>query len=106
MPTKRKDSEGTHVMYCSSKEGLTPEKEGKPILYYGRVMRVPSGTDVVETVKAVDLAEMLDGIEGGEYVPGGTMEHYEVIDRDTGDLLIMWRVPFREKKLAKKTLSA
>jgi hypothetical protein len=36
-------------------------------------------------------------MQGWEPLPGATVERYEAFDRETGDLLIFWRVPCRRK---------
>ena len=36
-------------------------------------------------------------MQGWEPVPNATIERYEAFDRETGDLLIFWRIPCRRK---------
>jgi len=36
-------------------------------------------------------------MQSWEPIPNGAVERYEAIDRDTGDMLIFWRIPCRRK---------
>jgi hypothetical protein len=80
------------------RQGQTPEKKGEPILYYGKVLRVPHGADLTQMLADADPGTLLEDLPDCEYVPGGFIEHYELYDRETNELVIVWRVPFREKK--------
>lgn len=83
------------------------------IRYFGLVKRIPSAAfpKRIEELPALtmewdespesmqrDLPRSLPvSMQGWEPIPTGVIERYEAFDRDTGDLLVFWRVPCRRK---------
>jgi hypothetical protein len=96
-------------------ESVTKEHEATraEIRFFGVVKRVPVGAfprkhsdframalEWDESPEALrrDLPPSLPvSMQGWEPLPGATVERYEAFDRETGDLLIFWRVPCRRK---------
>lgn len=80
----------------------------KDVLYYGKVLRIPRaeyGKDPSEEgSREIDFDALLIDIEAKddgekmEPVPGAIIERYEVFDQDSGDVLVMWRIPYRMKE--------
>jgi len=111
--TKRKAR--PQVVGCRFWEGVTNEHEvtKSELRYFGILKRVPVGafprhsarmativTEWDETLEAMrqELPDTLPtSLQGWEPVPKGAVERYEAIDRETGELLIFWRVPCRRK---------
>ena len=74
---------------------------GEPHMnYYGRVNRIPwreyendpyafLHRDLIE-----DFPSLLRAYGGAMPAPGGPLERYQVRDVDTGDVLVMWRLPY------------
>jgi len=91
------------VFYNSTVKGATAsEHEG--VLYQGFAFKVPHDKFTAPERNEIE-AEMLDKVEklvsegsndGGEFVPKGIVERHEVFEAETGDVWIMYRVPFRE----------
>lgn len=83
------------------------------IRYFGVVKRIPPAAfpKRLEELPAVgmewdesadsmrrDLPNSLPvSMQGWEPIPTGTVERYEAFDRETGELLVFWRVPCRRK---------
>ncbi len=95
-------------------EGVTREHEARSAetRYFGVVKRVPVAAfprkhshfksialewdESPESLR--DLPDTLPtSMQGWEPVPHATVERYEAFDRETGDLLIFWRIPCRRK---------
>ena len=88
------------VRGCDDGVGGPPEHE-----YYGFVERVPTdGSDedrqqaleesVLRVHEYLQPFRLADG-RLVEPVPGKDVERYEAYDYDSGDLLVLWRVPVR-----------
>lgn len=100
---------------CRFWEGATGEYEARKaeVRYFGVVKRVPVAAfpKSPEGMKRMRLEwdESPDGMrrelpsslpvsmQGWEPIPNGPVERYEAFDRETGDLLIFWRVPCRRR---------
>lgn len=100
---------------CRFWEGVAGDHERTKaeIRYFGITKRIPVGafpkTLTELRVRALEWDESPEGIrrdlpdslpvsmQGWEPIPGGTVERYEAFDRETGDLLVFWRVPCRRK---------
>ena len=83
------------------------------IRYFGVIKRIPSSAFPKEPAQLPVVAMEWDespeimyrtlpgtlpvSMQGWEPVPNGSVERYEAFDRDTGDLLVFWRVPCRGK---------
>lgn len=96
-------------------ESVTGEhsRRASEIRYFGVVKRIPLGAfpstpaqlrlahmEWDETVASVrrELPLTLPvSMQGWEPIPDLVVERYEAFDRDTGDLLVFWRVPCRRK---------
>jgi len=96
-------------------ESVTKEHETTraEIRYFGVVKRIPVAAFPRKHshLKALALEwdespQSLEGdlpaslpvsMQGWEPLPHATVERYEAFDRDTGDLLIFWRIPCRRK---------
>jgi hypothetical protein len=96
-------------------EGVTSEHEVRKaeVRYFGVVKRIPfavfprtrAGLERMrlewdESVASMtrDLPASLPvSMQSWEPLPGGVVERYEAFDRETGDLLVFWRVPCRRK---------
>ncbi len=98
---------------CRFWEGASGDHERTKaeIRYFGITKRIPVAafpkTLTELRVRALEWDESSESVrrdlpgslpvsmQGWEPVPGGTVERYEAFDRDTGDLLVFWRVPCR-----------
>ena len=73
------------------------------VLYYGAVRRIPSHEfheDFVaasEKYDAVFPGSLLDDREDCERIPNAPIERFDTYDKETGDMLVLWRVPYRRK---------
>jgi hypothetical protein len=91
------------VWYQSTMRGKASDKDD--LLCFGKVRRIPRADfgypsmlkwepdpgDLLTDMEAVDGSRTL------EPVPGAFMERYEVIDQGTGDVWVMWRIPYQKK---------
>ncbi|MEZ4586605.1 MAG: hypothetical protein R2909_09425 [Gemmatimonadales bacterium] len=96
-------------------EGVTGEHETRrsEVRYFGIVKRIPKAAfptsrgrldamimewdESIASMKADLPATLPVSMQTWEPLPKGTVERYEAFDRDSGDLLIFWRVPCRRK---------
>jgi hypothetical protein len=96
-------------------EAVTKEYEvtKAEIRYFGLVKRIPAAAfpKKIEELPAVTMewdesaesmrrdfpASLPVSMQGWEPIPTGSIERYEAFDRETGDLLVFWRVPCRRK---------
>jgi hypothetical protein len=94
----------------ATKEHVATQAE---IRYFGIVKRIPVAAfprtraalrhmrlEWDESAASVrrDLPDSLPvSMQGWEPMPNGVVERYEAFDRETGDLLVFWRVPCRRK---------
>lgn len=86
------------MFYYSTIKGV--ESEEKDVFYLGRVYRIPEkayGTEK-HLQYEIDPQDLLKDLGDLEPIPGGTIERYEVRDINTGDVHVMYRVPYRPKK--------
>lgn len=95
-------------------ESVAPPPETRAeIRYFGVVKRIPRAAfprepgalpgfalewdESPESVRR-DLPSTLPvSMQGWEPLPDGMVERFEAFDRDSGDLLVFWRVPCRRK---------
>jgi hypothetical protein len=108
------DREGKpSIMHVSVRQGHTAASSDEPVLYYGVVRRLPhdyseqagqeeAAIDAFMAKYLPDLEKIVEDIAGGEFVPGGVVEAYECFDRETDEVVIMWRVPYRSKQAQQK----
>jgi len=89
------------VHYLSSVKGITGES-GNGLIYKGIVFRIPA--DSVGSAKQIDFEEMYDPLlifkphDGSEPAFDLPIERYEIWDIETGEMVVMYRMPYREIK--------
>jgi len=91
------------VAYYSTSKGVTQQQTGSVITYYGSVFRISRElfseegevdfeneiNELIERISDLGLEPLLDGT---------TVERYETWDVETGDVLVMYRIPCASKK--------
>lgn len=87
------------VFYQSTRRGLANPDGSAPVTYYGRVYRIPAsqhGTiqQLEWELSPIELLNVPDG-QPLERSADDAIERLEVIDQQTGDVWVMYRVPFR-----------
>jgi hypothetical protein len=88
------------VFYLSVTQGITNPQGKEPIAYYGKVYRIPRSEH--GTIRQLEWEmkpdELLGGMgQDGEPVGGGVIERFEIYDRDSGDVWVMYRVPCQKR---------
>jgi hypothetical protein len=110
MPKRKPDVVGARFWESVTKEHELTRAE---IRFFGVVKRIPVAAfprkhadfralasewdESVESLREDLPATLPVSMQGWEPLPNVTVERYEAFDRDTGDLLIFWRVPCRRK---------
>jgi hypothetical protein len=100
------DANLRRLVWCPINSGLTQDEKregGDRFLYYGGLLRIPKGaSDDERRERRVEYVRSFvneDGsvrrVNGVEFVPDGKVEAYEVIEPETGDLLLFLRIPYR-----------
>jgi len=85
------------IFYQSTVRGFA-FPEGGHVVYYGKVYRIPRADFPHNMLKhETEPEDLLKDIEDAEPVPGAVLERHEVFDQDTGDVWVMWRIPYRQK---------
>ncbi len=94
------------VFYQSTVRGVAEAKakDETPFIYVGHLHRIPSADFAKikmldhETNPGILFGDRI-GNDGSQYepAPGETIEGYEAWDIETGDVLVLWRVPYRLK---------
>jgi hypothetical protein len=95
---------GREILYYSTGDGQAKQKDGQDTVYVGYVSRMSredfTDKDKREAYFNKDMEQAKALIttlsEGFQIVD--PMERYEVFDKETNDILIMWRIPTRQKK--------
>ena len=94
------------LTYQSTIRGITSCDQEHPIVYYGKIVRVPRSvymkvvagkigpTEWERADPTMDIDCCIKDLEDGIPVSGGIIERYEVRDIDNGDLLVMVRIPY------------
>ena len=89
------------VFYHPVKHGMSNMDGKRPIAYYGKTFRVPrSAHGTVQQLewemppREVNAAVTTPDGEMLDPVDGALIERLEIVDRDTGDLWVMYRVPY------------
>ncbi len=89
------------MIHSTKLRGATERETGKPHLYRGFFFRIPAGDELRQLSVEAEISQKLEKALGGddelEFPADGIIERYEVHDFETGDLLVMVRVPFRQK---------
>ncbi|MCG3147246.1 MAG: hypothetical protein PCFJNLEI_00684 [Verrucomicrobiae bacterium] len=93
-----------NIFYQSTVRGQANPDREKEVVYYGKAFRIllAQAVRMDNTNNLLSEARMLEEVlktrPDCEPVPGGPIERYEVFDSNTGDMWIMWRVPFQKKE--------
>ena len=120
--TKTADQPKLHLFYHSTVRGISNMGGDKERVYYGKVFRVPRSIPRVamnpETEWGAIEERELGDLEAwmadtsrhdkkGVLAIGEMAERHEVYDIDTGDIIVMYRVPFKpaDEKPARPTTS-
>lgn len=102
-------SNDRRMVHSTKLRGATERETGKPHLYRGLFYRVPAGDELRQLSIEAEMSQQLENALGGdgelEFPPDGIIERYEANDLETGDLLVMIRVPFRRKAGARGAAS-
>lgn len=93
------------VFYLSVSRGITNPDGSRPVAYFGKVFRIPrsehgSLRQLEWEMTPEDLLADLTSREGNsiQYVPDGVVERFEIYDQDSGDVWVMYRVPYQEAR--------
>ena len=95
-----------HLLWFSTQRGISNEDGEKSRVYYGKVFRVPRDIATEDARLAIEAREMNDleerainqsCTEGGKPAHGEFLERYDVFDIETGDALVMYRVPYQSE---------
>ncbi len=96
-----------HMIWFSTRRGFSNDDGAKDRIYYGKIFRIPSdihATDKQTGVESIEQKELDDlqerflnsgCVEGGTPAIGEVFERYDRHDPDTGDLVVMYRVPYK-----------
>ena len=107
MTTAQSDIPKMHMIYFSTVRGMSNPDGAKEMVYYGKVFRVPKGIVAkkkgwalgsIENREIEDLEQRFINapcVKDGNPAISEAMERYEVFDTDTGDILVMYRVPYK-----------
>jgi len=94
--------------YLPRDQGVQNPAGGGGIRYFGTSYRIPASQqgsmhqiewEVSPNELLSSIAPGLEGGGGGRRwapEPDGVVERFDTIDRETGDLIVTYRVPFRE----------
>ena len=96
----------SRMYYQSSIRGVTERDSGLSTVYWGVVRRISKekarqdpDQAWTEALQRNPLDKLLERVsengKGGEIPEGAVIELYEIWDVETGDVLMMWRVPIR-----------
>ena len=88
----------TALHYFSTVRGVTEEGPDSPIVYYGASWRIPKAAmrslqtmqhefEVMEDLVRREFADK-------KFPVGGIVERYEVFDIETGEMIVMCRIPY------------
>jgi hypothetical protein len=90
------------VYYQPLHHGLQNPTGDKAITYFGTTYRVPASAH--NTIQQLEwetppneLVQPLTLADGSQLQPdvGGIIERFETLDNETGDLLVLYRIPYR-----------
>lgn len=91
----------------STVNGIESEETGVDHVYYGGIQKIPAADfdsmnlqpylDQIHIAIEKIVNDLPDNIEAGAVI-----ELYHVVDPDTHDVFVMWRVPVREKGSLRK----
>ncbi|MGI9505430.1 MAG: hypothetical protein ACR2RE_20525 [Geminicoccaceae bacterium] len=101
------ESPDRKIFYYSTLRGVSNHPDdNKTRVYYGKIVRHPKGeiddnAKEAEEIGIREIESFIDGshpdhgVVGGQFADGEFMERYEIHDIETGDLVVMWRLPFK-----------
>lgn len=100
-----------NIRYVSTIRGVTEHKTGQSTVYYGltfRIKREDYATDRQMELEDEIFSKIEQWIQSppqgeGAFAKGGTVERYEVFDAESGDVLVMYRVPFQGSPFGAKS---
>ena len=107
MTTAQNDIPKMHLIWHSTCRGFSNDDGTRDRIYYGKIFRIPSdiyatnkqtGAGSIEERELDDLQERFINsgcVEGGSPAIGEVFERYDMHDPDTGDLIVMYRVPYK-----------
>ncbi len=90
------------ILYWSTVRGLANQEGGPATLFCGKVYRIPRedfGTQQGlnhEKMPEDIIEEIRNSRPDIDPFSSGTIERYEIFDVDTGDILVMYRIPCRK----------
>lgn len=101
----KNDSPKMPLFWYSTIKGASNPDRGMGRLYYGKVFRIPHdiGDEGDERI-AIEERELgiledkvihTSCVENGTPATGEIFERYDVLDAETGDILVMYRVPYK-----------
>jgi hypothetical protein len=89
------------VYYQSVFRGITNPDGSRPVTYFGKVYRIPRSEhgSMRQLEWELKPEEILAGMkrEDGtpiEHIEGGIIERFEIYDQESGDVWVMYRVPY------------
>lgn len=92
------------VYYQPTTRGLHNPDGEAPIRYFGKVYRIPASQH--GSLQQIEWELTPGELRGDITAPDGTthesvepgiIERFEVIDRESGDVWVMYRIPFQEQ---------
>lgn len=101
MKTAQKDFPQMHLFWYSANRGFSNDDGTKKRIYFGKIFRIPKDTEDGESIEQRELEDLQvrfinsSCAEDGDPVVGETFERYDVFDPDTGDMIVLYRVPYR-----------
>ena len=94
------------LSYTSTIRGITSSEREDPVVYFGKIVRVPcdvwmqaitgkiGSAEWEQADPTMDIDRVIKDRENEMPVSGGTIERYEIRDVANGDLLVMVRIPY------------
>lgn len=91
--------------YLPRDQGVQHPAGGRGVRYYGTSYRIPASQqntmhqlewEVSPDELLAPIAEAAAREGRWEPEPGGVVERFDTMDRETGELIVTYRIPFRE----------
>ena len=101
MTTAQTDYPKMHMFWYSANRGFSNDDGARKRVYYGKIFRIPKDTEGGEDIEQHELDDLQDRFinsscaEGAMPVEGETFERYDMFDPDTGDMVVVYRVPYQ-----------
>lgn len=93
------------LVWFGTGRGISNPDQGTNRLYYGKVVRIPQDIEDAgaerTAIEERELGSLEDKVihkscvENGTPATGEIFERYDVYDAETGDILVMYRVPYK-----------